>query len=67
MNPLLIALKGKGLKAAKGENPNAFYWVEKIINPLIHAENEIEPLALRTVYEYDIETEKGDVIKLQQK
>jgi len=58
-------LKGKGLKVAKGENPNEFYIVAEIQVPLNHAENKISASSLKKIYEYDIDTKKGDVIEIR--
>jgi alpha-L-fucosidase 2 len=58
-------LKGNGLKAASGENPNAFYTVAEIQPPLNHSENKEAASALKKIYEYDIETHHGKVVKLE--
>jgi alpha-L-fucosidase 2 len=57
-------LKGKGLKEAKGQNTNTFFTVAEIQSPLNHAENKTSAPSLKKIYEYDIETQKGDVIEL---
>ncbi|MFA5328059.1 MAG: glycoside hydrolase family 95 protein [Prolixibacteraceae bacterium] len=57
-------LKGKGLKEAKGENPNTFFTVSEIQAPLNHAENQISAPSLKKIYEYDIASQKGDVIEI---
>ena len=57
-------LKGNGLKESGGQNANPFYEVANIKAPLIHAENELTPLNLMKVYEYDVETKKGGEIVL---
>jgi len=57
-------LKGKGLNVAKGENPNIFYRVAEIQQPLNHAENKISAPSLKKIYEYDVATSKGDVIEI---
>jgi alpha-L-fucosidase 2 len=57
-------LKGKGLKEAKGENPNTFFTVAEIQSPLNHAENKISTSSLKKIYEYDITSQKGDVIEI---
>lgn len=59
-----VPLKGKGLKPAKGENPNPFYKTPATARPLINKEAEIAPLNLRKIYEYDIKTRKGSIIKI---
>lgn len=58
-------LKGKGLKVAKGENPNSFYSVAEILTPLNHTEGQIEASPLKKIYEYDVETQKGGVIEIE--
>jgi len=57
-------LKGKGLKEAKGQNSNAFYSVVEIKVPLIHSENQVSTSSLKKIYEYDITSQKGDVIEI---
>ena len=59
-----VPLKAKGLKEANGANTNPFYQVAEIKKPLIHAEKEVTPPELKKIYEYDIETKKGDVVVL---
>lgn len=58
-------LKGKGLKEAKGENPNNFYFVAEIQAPLNHSKVQAADSELKKVYEYDIDTQKGDVIEIE--
>ena len=62
-----VPLEGKGLKEAKGENSNSFYTLFDVQTPLNHAENELAPLNLKKVYEYDVETQKGETIVLSKK
>ena len=52
-------LSGKGLKAAKGHNPNSFYQVQKIEDPLISKQAKLEKPDLKQVWEYDLETQPG--------
>ena len=59
------SLKGKGLKEAKGENPNAIFTVAEIQAPLNHAENQISAPSLKKIYEYDVVLQKGDVIEIK--
>jgi alpha-L-fucosidase 2 len=59
-----VPLKGKGLKIAKGQNPNPFFNAADSLKPLIHSELTSSSLTQRKVYEYDISTRKGDVIKI---
>ena len=59
-----VPLKAKGLKEAKGVNTNPFYQVAEIKKPLIHTENELIPLNLKKIYEYDVETKRGGEIVL---
>jgi alpha-L-fucosidase 2 len=60
-------LKGKGLRIAKGANTNPFYSVPDIEKPLVNSKEEHSPLALKKVYEYDLITKAGAVIKLYRK
>ncbi len=57
-------LKGRGLKEATGQNPNSFFDVSDIKTPLIHSNVFHPPFQLKKVYEYDISTQKGDVIEI---
>lgn len=57
-------LKGKGLKASKGENTNPFYAISDIQTPLNHDKEALTPVNLKKIYEYDVETKKGDVVEL---
>jgi len=59
-----VPLKGKGLKEAKGANLNAFYAVNPIKTPLNHAKEAQPALTLKKIYEYDVDTKKGDIIEL---
>jgi alpha-L-fucosidase 2 len=59
-----VPLTGKGLKKAKGENPNKFYATPKTAAPLIHT-SEIAPSPVKAVYEYDVKLKKGQGIELQ--
>ncbi len=58
-------LKGNGLKVASGQNANPFCEVANIKTPLIHAENKLTSPELKKVYEYDVETKKGEVVVLK--
>ena len=62
-----VPLKGKGLKEAKGTNPNIFYTIPQIKEPLKHIKKQMPQLDLRKVYEYDISTQKGDIIEIRKK
>jgi len=59
-----VPLKGKGLKAARGQNTNPFYKVPEAVKPLIHSEITLSPVTLRKVYEYDVATKKGSTIDI---
>ncbi|KAF2514888.1 glycoside hydrolase family 95 protein [Flavobacterium foetidum] len=52
-------LKGKVLTIAKGENPNPFFKISEIQNPIISAKAKLIGIKIPTVFEYDITTEKG--------
>jgi alpha-L-fucosidase 2 len=55
----LIAEDDFKLEEAKGKNPNPFYIVPDIKQPLISPEAEIETLELKRSYLYDFSTEVG--------
>jgi len=57
-------LKGKGLKEAKGDNPNEFYSVTEIQTPLNHSTVQQADSGIRKVYEYDVATKKGETIEV---
>lgn len=59
-----VPLKGKGLKEATGTNPNPFYDVSVVKTPLIHAEDALPYPELKRIFEYDVSTQKGDVIDI---
>lgn len=50
-------LEGEGLTEASGENPNPFYGVPQIKEPIISPQAEIPDLNIREVYLYDLNTE----------
>ncbi|HLP72297.1 MAG TPA: glycoside hydrolase family 95 protein [Bacteroidales bacterium] len=58
-----VPLKGKGLKPAKGANTNEYYQVPQVAAPLIHS--EVKKPELKSVYEYDVKTKKGQTIEIQ--
>ena len=61
-----VPLKGEGLRRAEGACPNALYAPVEIKRPLVSAELESPELpALKTVYEYDIDTRPGETYKLE--
>ena len=51
---------GKSLNKASGENPNPFFVVSKIKEPIISKAATIQPLQLKKTFLYDIPTEKGN-------
>ncbi|HET6557560.1 MAG TPA: glycoside hydrolase family 95 protein [Prolixibacteraceae bacterium] len=57
-------LEGKTLRVATGENTNSFYRVPDIKAPLNHAVGETSSPGLKKVYEYDIQTKKGETIHI---
>ena len=60
-----VPLKGKGVKAAKGENRNPLFKTPDGIRQKINFPDKIEKMPeLRKTYLYDINTKKGEVVKL---
>ena len=51
-------LKGKGLKAARGQNPNALFNVAETAKPIISAEAKLGKISKKT-YLYDLTTQPG--------
>lgn len=59
-----IPLKGEGLVPAEGGNPNSFYFSPAIKQPLVSKGIVPQYPILYKVYEYDVMTKPGDVIRL---
>lgn len=55
----LTPLAGKGLKKAKGDNPNALYDVPSVDAPLINEQAKLNKVELKNTYLYDLPTEAG--------
>lgn len=63
-----VPLKGKGLKAAKGENTNPLFATPAGIKQKINNHDAIETLpALKKTYLYDIRTRKGETYTITAK
>ncbi len=56
----LNRLSGKGLKTAKGTNPNPLYEVPQIAEPLINKEAKLNKVELKKTYLYDLPTKAGE-------
>ena len=52
-------LKGKGLKKARGDNPNKLYETPNIPEPLNHSEVKLNEPLFSNIHTYDLKTEKG--------
>lgn len=59
-----VPLKGNGLKEATGTNKNPFFEVPTIETPLNHSAAPLNNLNVGKVYEYDLSTQKGELIIL---
>ena len=57
-------LKGKGLKEAKGRNPNPFYSIPAVKSPLTNSKAPQQSLNLKKIYVYDLNTKKGNIIEI---
>lgn len=55
----LNPLSGKGLKTAKGENPNPLFAINQVAIPIINEEAQLNPVELKKTYLYDLKTEPG--------
>jgi len=62
-----VPLKGKGLKKIRNQNPNLFYTTPNTVKPLMHSVLPSLQLTLRKVYEYDLSTQKGEMIQVKAK
>ncbi len=60
-----IPLEGRGLVTATGENPNPFYVVPDVPDPLVSDEIVPQSPLLLKVYEYDVETSPGECIDVR--
>ncbi len=58
-------LAGKGLKEAKGTNPNSFFKIHEIPKPLINAKERLASFELKKIYDYDVWMKKGDLIQIR--
>ncbi len=61
-----VPLRGKGLKVAEGTNPNPLYQRPAIATPLVSKEISPEWPILHKVYEYDVMTTPGQILKFEQ-
>src|SRR5690606_13953700 len=52
---------GDALTPAQGENPNPFYFMENIPDPVVSPDASVSPLPLKPVHVYDVPTKKGKV------
>lgn len=60
----LNRLSGKGLKTAKGDNPNPLYEVPQVAEPLINKEAKLNKVELKKTYLYDLPTQAGETYTL---
>ncbi len=56
----LTKLSGKGLKKAKGDNPNLLYAVPSIREPLVNGQARLNKVELKDTYLYDLDTKAGE-------
>ncbi len=60
----LTPIKGKGLKSAKGDNPNSFFATNDGLKPIISPEAKLNPVELKKTYLYDLPTRAGKTYTL---
>ncbi|MDE5919455.1 MAG: glycoside hydrolase family 95 protein, partial [Duncaniella sp.] len=60
----LTPIKGKGLKSAKGDNPNSFFATNDGLKPIISTEAKLNPVELKKTYLYDLPTRAGKTYTL---
>jgi len=54
----------KALQLASGENPNPFFEIGKVKDPLISVSAKLNPVILKTSYLYDLPTKAGKIYTL---
>lgn len=52
-------LSGKGLKKARGENPNALFATADVVEPVVHPDAKLNVVKMAKTYMYDLPTEAG--------
>ena len=57
--PNTLTMKGKALTPAKGENPNTFFAVSKIKEPIVSPNAKLNKVELKSTLVYDIPTKAG--------
>ncbi|WP_137401705.1 glycoside hydrolase family 95 protein [Echinicola rosea] len=57
-------LKAKGLEEASGNNPNHFFDLPEVKQPLVSEQATLNPVTLQEYYEYDLDTEAGEVYEI---
>ena len=63
-----VPLQGKGIQPATGDCPNPLLRPVTVKQPLISKElSSFEKIPVKQVYEYDIETQPGSIIRLEHK
>ncbi|PKD15872.1 alpha-L-fucosidase [Salegentibacter salinarum] len=58
-------LEGDGLEDAQGDNPNKFYNLPEIKQPLISKKADLKEVEIQKVYEYDLKTSEGKKYELK--
>lgn len=60
-------VKTSKLKSATGQNPNPLFANSGFVNPVISEELEegAKPIKVSQAYDYDIATERGEIIIIQ--
>jgi alpha-L-fucosidase 2 len=57
-------LGSEGLSPANGENPNHFFKIPKVKEPIVSKEADLEDLELRKIHEYDLPTTRGSCYRI---
>lgn len=60
-NSLKLEKSNQELKAAKGTNPNPFYSIANVAEPVISPQAKLNGIKLPKTYEYDVPTKAGKV------
>lgn len=57
-------LAGKGLKTAKGENPNPLFQLITVKEPIVNEQAKLNPVSLKKTYLYDLKTIAGQTYSI---
>jgi alpha-L-fucosidase 2 len=60
-----LTLQNGALKAAGGDNPNPFYYIQPTAKPIVSEKAKLNPPNIKPTFVYDFETRAGGVYTLR--